>query len=544
MCSDVPRRLPTACARSFILVSPAIFSLGGFIATILVFFVPIRSTVATTAMVFPVSSQPRVAVIGAGAAGLAAARVISRDTGLNPIVLEQDVDGGGVWRYQPKGAPSSSSESDRTNHRPMYAGLRTNLPKELMAFREYPFPIDEDDDDTQASFVTHAQVQGYLLKYRQHFKLNHFIQYGSTVQHLKILPETTSKLSPVSEAWPQIQLKWTTTHGDPIGVARQEEDIFDAVLVCNGHYAAPSYPHIPGLDQYFQGKVMHSIDYDTPEQFEDQVVLCIGGRASGADLAREISQHARRVFLSDTTCQQLENKGKVTWVPRTILVDSDGTIIFAHDCPIQPNNVNTIIFCSGYDYQFPFINAESSNLEFSAPPGERRVQPLVYQLWHATHPSVAFVGLPHSVVPFPLFELQVEAVVAQWTKEYKLPSLEERIILAERDASSGGPLRPRTKGRVQDTHFLGDLQWDYCRQLVQLAQLNDDEHVQEYLRTNQEIYDHAGAARKSEFPGGPDHYRSIRYSRTNWREWKVLADTSITGTKDDTSQFNDYSRIH
>ena len=497
-------------------------------------------TVPTIAIVPPLSSQPRVAVIGAGAAGLAAARVISRDARISPVVLEQEADGGGVWMYHPKGTAEPTQELATSKHRPMYAGLRTNLPKELMAFREYPFP--EDDDNVQASFVTHGQVHGYLQKYREHFNLNQFIQYESTVQHLKVLPGTVSKLSPASEVWPQIQLEWTTTKDDLNGVARREHASFDAVLVCNGHYAAPSYPHIPGLDQFFQGKVIHSIEYDTPDQFKDQVVLCIGGRASGADLARELSHHARHVFLSDTTCQQSENKGTITLVPKTISVDADGTINFAHDCPIQPNNVNTIIFCSGYDYQFPFINAESSNLDFSATPGERRVQPLVHQLWHATYPSVAFMGLPHSVVPFPLFELQIEAIVAQWTKEYKLPNLDKRIMLAERDASSGGPLRQHTKGRVQDSHFLGDFQWDYCRQLIQLAQLNDHEHVLEYIRTSQEIYDHTGAARKSDFPGGPDNYRSIRYSRPNWGEWKVLADKSTTIT--DASKLNDLSNIH
>ena len=69
----------------------------------------------------------RVAVIGGGAAGLAAARVMSRN-GIKPVVLEKDRAIGGVWRH----VPSSST-------RPMYKGLRTNLPRELMAFREKPW---------------------------------------------------------------------------------------------------------------------------------------------------------------------------------------------------------------------------------------------------------------------------------------------------------------------------------------------------------------------------------------------------------------------
>jgi len=66
------------------------------------------------------SQSPRIGVIGAGAAGLAATRVLSRE-GWTPIVLEKDPQGGGVWRYIPQ-----------AKDRPMYKGLKTNLPKELI----------------------------------------------------------------------------------------------------------------------------------------------------------------------------------------------------------------------------------------------------------------------------------------------------------------------------------------------------------------------------------------------------------------------------
>jgi hypothetical protein len=74
---------------------------------------------------------------------------------------------------------------------------------------------------------------------------------------------------------------------------------------------------------------------------------------------------------------------------------------------VKPN-VDTIVFCSGYDYSFPFIN-DVPNLELNAIPGEHRVMLLYEQLWHARYPNLAFIGLPHSVVPFPFFELQAEA---------------------------------------------------------------------------------------------------------------------------------------
>ena len=74
--------------------------------------------------------QLKVAIIGAGAAGLTAARQFAR-RGIEPVVLEKDAVPGGVWSYH-ENAPD----------RPMYRGLRTNLPRELMAFREKPWGGD------------------------------------------------------------------------------------------------------------------------------------------------------------------------------------------------------------------------------------------------------------------------------------------------------------------------------------------------------------------------------------------------------------------
>lgn len=75
------------------------------------------------------TSALHVAVIGAGAGGLAAARVLSRN-GMIPVVLEKEEAVGGVWDYV--------TSSDAKN-KPMYQGLRTNLPREIMAYREQPW---------------------------------------------------------------------------------------------------------------------------------------------------------------------------------------------------------------------------------------------------------------------------------------------------------------------------------------------------------------------------------------------------------------------
>eukprot|EP00980_Cylindrotheca_fusiformis_P027839 scaffold22560_cov135-Cylindrotheca_fusiformis.AAC.50 len=438
--------------------------------------------------------QPKVAIIGAGAAGLCTARVLSRDLGLKPTVLEARENVGGVWDY---------TKDSKKN--PMYRGLRTNLPKEVMQYREKPWT------NLDYSFVTHRDVAQYLRSYEDDFELQQYIKFSSPVSQLTVEnhggSESLSSFSPESESWPKVRLDFG-----------EETDLFDAVFVCNGHYATPSSPHIPGLSEYFKGKVMHSIEYDDPSEFLGQTVLCVGGRASGSDLARELSFHADHVYLSDTTCKlddegRPKSLGKVTWVPKTMKVLEDGSVEFDQNC-IAERKIDTIIFCSGYDYSFPFLNSKS-NLDISFEIGERRVMPLYEQLWHARHPNICFVGIPHSVVPFPLFEFQAEAAASQLRK-FTLPDEESRLEAARRDSISGGA---KGTGRIEDTHFFGSKQFEYCRSLAKIAGIYD-ENIEKYISTNKAIYDHARVARTSVFPGGPDSYRSIKYQR-NGNLWSV-----------------------
>ncbi|CAB9511310.1 Flavin-containing monooxygenase FMO GS-OX-like [Seminavis robusta] len=447
---------------------------------------------------------PKVAIIGAGSSGLAAAQVFSRH-GMEPVVLEQESQSGGVWCYQTK------QQANTKKTKPMYRGLRTNLPKEIMQFREFPWKMPLD-----RSFVTHQQVQEYLLEYQTQFGLDKFIRYGCQVSQLQVLKDSKSALSPTTsseEDWPQIRLAWKHNNNN-----EEESEIFDAVCICNGHYSKPAFPPLQGLHEYYQGRILHSVEYDNPADFVGQRVLCIGGRASGSDLAREIGAHAQHVYLSDSTCTLSdgtpETLDNITWVPLTVGIQEDGTAQFQNCNTLFPT-VDCIIFCTGYDYDFPFLNNNNDNNDdepVQCVPGERRVMPLYEQLWHARYPTVSFLGIPHSVVPFPEVEFQAEAVHAQYTvHNNQLPPLEERLQAAERDAVSGGAKGPQN-GRIQDTHYLGAQQWDYCRQMAKLAGVYD-QSVEDYIATNQMIYDHSTNNRKGAFPAGPDDYREVRYTR-------------------------------
>ena len=76
----------------------------------------------------------RVAVIGAGAAGVAALRHLKdRLETFQPVAFEQTLNIGGTWVYTDD--VGIDSTTGRPVHSSMYRNLRVNLPKEVCLLR-------------------------------------------------------------------------------------------------------------------------------------------------------------------------------------------------------------------------------------------------------------------------------------------------------------------------------------------------------------------------------------------------------------------------
>uniref|UniRef100_A0A3B4ZX39 Flavin-containing monooxygenase n=1 Tax=Stegastes partitus TaxID=144197 RepID=A0A3B4ZX39_9TELE len=122
----------------------------------------------------------RVAVVGAGPAGLCAARhILSRPGGFAPpVVFELSDDVGGTWCYDER---VGTDDNGRPVHSSMYRNLRTNLPKEVMMFPDFPF------DPQLSSFLPHQEIQRYLESYCQ----NHRIRPHIRVSRPRLTTEST-----------------------------------------------------------------------------------------------------------------------------------------------------------------------------------------------------------------------------------------------------------------------------------------------------------------------------------------------------------------
>ena len=124
-------------------------------------------------------SKKTICVIGAGASGIAAAKIVADyPEEFNLVVLEKGSQIGGLWAYTDR---TDFDEHNLPVHSSMYKYMRTNSPKEIMHFPDFPHFIDPED----RSCVSHETVLRYLRNYAEHFKLQQFIKVRTKKTYLK-----------------------------------------------------------------------------------------------------------------------------------------------------------------------------------------------------------------------------------------------------------------------------------------------------------------------------------------------------------------------
>lgn len=199
-----------------------------------------------------VDRSDRYCVIGAGSSGLAAAKNL-RARGIAVDVLERNRQIGGNWCY---GQPNSR----------VYASTQTISSKRLTEYTDFRMPAHFPN------FPHHTQVFEYLQAYAEHFGLYEAIEFDTPVDEVE----------PEGSVW---RVKLAT------GECRR----YEGVVVANGHNWDPRWPEFPGR---FDGPVMHSAEYKTPEVLRGRRVLIVGAGNTGCDIAVEAVSHAETVFHS------------------------------------------------------------------------------------------------------------------------------------------------------------------------------------------------------------------------------------------------------
>ncbi|XP_065530034.1 flavin-containing monooxygenase 5-like [Lathamus discolor] len=210
----------------------------------------------------------RVAIIGGGSSGLCAIKACLQES-LEPICFERSEDIGGLWRFE---------EHPEEGRASIYRSVIINTSKEMMCFSDFPIPEDFPN------YMHNSKIMEYFRMYAQHFDLLRHIRFRTSVCRVSKRPDFAA-----TGQWEVV----TESEG------KQEAAVFDAVLVCTGHHTEAHLPlsTFPGINN-FKGHYIHSRDYKDTRDFTDKRVVVVGIGNSGADLAVEISQTAKQVFLS------------------------------------------------------------------------------------------------------------------------------------------------------------------------------------------------------------------------------------------------------
>lgn len=245
------------------------------------------------------------------------------------------------------------------------------------------FPIPEQDK----SYLTQAEILHFLDGYAEKFNLKKYIKFNTMVMDVR--PNENNNNNQ----------QWQVTCVDkPVG--QSFTNVYDSVLICNGHYNDPIKPNIAGQD-LFGGVIEHSHNYRNPERFRGQKVLVIGAGPSGLDLTLHISSVAQHVVLSHRVCEpiktQYPNNVEIMSEVKRIL-DFDKVEFVDGSCRC----FDAILFCTGYSYSFPFLH-ESCGITVD----DNHIQPLYKHMIHIERPSMCFIGIPFNVCTFQMFDLQV-----------------------------------------------------------------------------------------------------------------------------------------
>lgn len=375
-----------------------------------------------------------------------AARELRRE-GHDPVVFERAAGVGGTWLYDPAAADDPLGAGGV--HSSLYASLRTNLPREVMGFLDFPFVADEGAGDPRR-YPGHAEVLRYLEKFARRFDLLGLVRLRTEV--VRVRKDASAGSWRVSYC----SRKLAGAGSEEPEEEEEEEEAFDAVVVCNGHFTEPRLADIAGIDGW-PGKQLHSHNYRVPDQFQGQVVVVIGYHPSGIDISRDIAGVAKEVHVAIRSAppeMQSVTAHANFYLHSTIeRAEEDGTVVFQDGSRVK---ADAIVHCTGYKYNFPFLGDDDDVASICV--DDNRVGPLYKHVFPPQMaPHISFIGLPSRAILFPLFQLQSNWVAGVLSGRIELPSQEEMMedvaaFYLEME-SRGWPKRY--------THDLGVLTFEY-----------------------------------------------------------------------------------
>lgn len=453
-----------------------------------------------------------VAVIGAGIGGVSAAAYLLKE-GLSVTVFERSSVGGGIWHFDersPGDPPYPSQRPSLGDYQvsqqgefasptpppepepfvndadsnlelrfappgPCYAGLKTNIPTNVLVSSLGPWPEGTEQK------ISQELAENYI----QTLAADHGVT-GITLVHTRV---DGVKPGPDGGGW-EVRTVSLEKRRDSSPRLKERLWHFDLVVVATGHYCTPRIPDFLGLKEWktaFPDRIIHSKQYRRPHRFHGQNVLIIGAGVSSSDICRELVGIASKVYQSvrggmyDTPVHlmpestirlgpiaefRLSSSSPSTLseglpIPGTILLTSGEAL---HD-------IHAIILATGYITSYPFLpHLHSDTTSQDAAPADilitaegDMVHNLHKDIFYIPNPTLAFIGVPYHSAAFTLFGFQAQVLARVFAGKARLPGREEMVEQYQKKVGE--------KGRGRGFHSLAGpgAEVAYVRELVEWA---------------------------------------------------------------------------
>jgi len=199
-----------------------------------------------------IMADPYVCIIGAGPAGLAAARNLKL-RGIAYRQFERHSGVGGIWDISNPGTP-------------MYPSAHFISSRDRSGFYGFPMPAHFPDYPGQKLILS------YTNGFADAYDLRASIEFSTHITHVE----------KANDGWRVTPSNGGSSH-------------FSHVICASGHTWDPNWPSYSGA---FSGKAMHAVDYSSSSIFKGMRVLIVGAGNSACDIACDAAQTADAAFIS------------------------------------------------------------------------------------------------------------------------------------------------------------------------------------------------------------------------------------------------------
>jgi hypothetical protein len=328
-----------------------------------------------------------------------------------------------------------------------------------MSFSDIPFAY--------GPFVPHHIPRQYVESYFSFHKTDVLLTLNTTLEDLTLIPSSSAS----SQKWKLALRK----HDQVQNVDIWWEQVFDAVVLANGHYTVPFIPEVKGLTHYlslFPNRVTHSKTYRSPSVFRDRKVVVIGNSASGQDITAELTQSARLpIYQSRRTASRWDGDEPppgIAWKPIIKEFLPTGRIVFVDDTYLD--DVDSVIYCTGYKASFPFWNVKKNGREMYDYKANKLVKTYLHTFYQDFPNTLGIVGMPR-VLTFRSFEYQAIALARVFSGRDEGRLLSRGVEEMERWEREREESRRKSGKKFHDIEWETGETWGWLQELYAIAGL-------------------------------------------------------------------------